>query len=138
MRAAPCDLRRRYSQLRRVTVLMPRTAENLFCESPNRSRMALTSGSSYWKERFGFAVPFKIRPPSLMLSTNSAKSSFSMEIFETRAERIAFVLLWKSSRQDIADPDIFIERLPPEGSPLHPQDDLLEHFRRSSRESGKL
>lgn len=73
-------LRRRCSQFRSVAALMPRSAENLCYESPSRSRIAHTSGSSHLKERFGFAVPLRIRPPSLMLSTNSAKSSFFMGI----------------------------------------------------------
>src|SRR5947209_5622704 len=80
-RAAPWGLRRRCSQLRRVAGLMPRRAENLCWERPNRSRIAQTSGSSSLNARLGLAAPFKIRPPSLMLSANSSKSSFFICIF---------------------------------------------------------
>ena len=51
---------------------------------------------------------------------------------------MAFVLLRKSSRQDIADPNIFVERFPPERSPLHTQSDMLEHLTSGSGESWKL
>ena len=60
--------------------LIPRSAENFVCDRCNRSRIFRTSSSSYLKARFGFARPFRILPPSLMLSTNSSKSSFFIGI----------------------------------------------------------
>src|ERR1700686_3695996 len=51
---------------------------------------------------------------------------------------MAFVLLRKSSRQDVADPNIFVERFPSKCSALHTQSDSLKHLGRDSGESRKL
>jgi hypothetical protein len=42
--------------------------------------------------------------------------------------RSAGFLFWESSRYYIANPNIFIERLPTQGPPLNAQRDSLKHF----------